>query len=84
MRRLLTACATVAVTTSVLAATSPASAAPYHLIRWQHTGFCQIWDQGIPTTPWPVNFMVVSEELPTFDAAFAYKTGLLGNGTCSF
>ena len=84
MRRLAIACATIAATVSVLAAASPASADPYHLIRWQDTGFCQIWDQSIPTTPWPANFAVVSEELPTFDAAFSYKTGLLNNGTCSF
>jgi len=84
MRRLLTACAAVAVTVSALAAASPASATPYHLIRWQDTGFCQIWDQSIPTTPFPSNYAVVSEELPTFEAAFAYKTGLLSSGACSF
>ena len=71
MRRLAIACAAIAATVSVLAAASPASATPYHLIRWQDTGFCQIWDQSIPTTPWPANFSVVSVELPTFDAAVA-------------
>ncbi|MEN3348761.1 MAG: hypothetical protein V7632_2396 [Bradyrhizobium sp.] len=84
MRRLTIACAAIAVTVSALAAASPASANPYHLIRWQDSGFCQIWDQAIPTTPFPANYSVVSEELPTFEAAFALKTGLLGSGTCSF
>ena len=84
MRRLTIACATVAVTVSALAAASPASATPYHLIRWQDTGFCQIWDQGIPTLPFPANFTVVSPELPTFDAAFTLKTGMLNSGTCTF
>ncbi|MGY4425922.1 hypothetical protein ACVWY2_008371 [Bradyrhizobium sp. JR6.1] len=50
MRRLAIACAAMAAAVSVLAAASPASATPYHLIRWQDTGFCQIWDQSIPTT----------------------------------
>lgn len=50
-------------TVFVLAAASPASATPYHLIRWQDTGFCQIWDQRIPTTPRPATFSIVSEEL---------------------
>jgi hypothetical protein len=84
MRRLSLFCAAAAITVSALSATSPASATPYHLIRWQDTGFCQIWDQSIPTTPWPANYAVVSEELPTFEAAFVYKTGLLQNGSCSF
>ena len=84
LRRLSIACAAFAVTVSALAAAGPASATPYHLIRWQDTGVCQIWDQSIPTVPWSSNYAVVSEELPTFEAAFAYKTGLLSNGTCSF
>ena len=84
MRRLSIACAAAIVAVSALAAASPASATPYHLIRWQTTGFCQIWDQSIPTVPWPSDYAVVSEELPTFEAAFDYKTGLLGNGTCSY
>jgi hypothetical protein len=84
MRRLSIACAALAVAVSALAAASPANATPYHLIRWQETGFCQIWDQSIPTVPWPSNYVVVSEELPTFEAAFAYKTGLLGSGACAY
>ncbi|MBR0752187.1 hypothetical protein JQ604_08325 [Bradyrhizobium jicamae] len=84
MRRLSLFCAAAAVTITAFAATSPASATPYHLIRWHDTGFCQIWDQSIPTTPWPANYVVVSEELPTFEAAFATKTGMLQNGSCSF
>ncbi|MBR0697205.1 hypothetical protein [Bradyrhizobium lablabi] len=83
MRRLTFACAAIAVTLSALAAASPASAAPFHLIRWQGNGLCQIWDQGIPSAPWPADYTVVSMELPTFEAAYAFKTGLLANGTCS-
>ena len=83
MRRLSLLCATAALAVTAFMASSHAQAA-FHLIRWQDTGFCQIWDQSIPTAPWPANYSVVSEELPTFDAAFVYKTGLLNNGTCSF
>jgi hypothetical protein len=81
MRRLLLLCAAAAVT--ALAAASPAEAA-FHLIRWQDSGFCQIWDENIPTTPWPANYTVVSEQLPTFGDALVYKDGLLRNGTCAF
>ena len=83
MRRISVLCAAAGLAVTAFVAASPAQAS-YHLIRWQDTGFCQIWDQSIPTTPWPTNFSIVSEELPTFDAAFNYKTGLLNNGTCSF
>jgi hypothetical protein len=81
MPRLLLLCAAAAVT--ALAAASPAEAA-FHLIRWQASGFCQIWDENIPTTPWPANYIVVSEQLPTFGDALVYKDGLLRNGTCAF
>ena len=82
MRRQSLAVAAIAL--SAVAASAPAKADPFHLIRWSDTGFCQIWDQSIPTVPWPSDYAVVSEELPSFDAAFAYKTGLLGNGTCAY
>ncbi|MFB9264772.1 hypothetical protein ACFFWD_16635 [Bradyrhizobium erythrophlei] len=84
MRRLFLGLATAAVAVSAFAATDTANATPFHLIRWQDSGFCQIWDQSIPTTPWPANYTVVSEEMPTFEAAFVLKTGLLQSGACSF
>lgn len=64
-------------------ATTPASAA-FHLIRWQGNGFCQVWDEGIPTTPWPSDYTVVSESVPTFVEALALKEGLIRAGTCTF
>ena len=83
MRRLcLLAAAAIAV--SALAAMSPAEAS-FHLIRWQDSGFCQIWDQNIPTAPYPGNYtVVVGSEVPTFGDALVLKDGLLHNGTCSF
>ena len=65
-------------------ATSPAEAA-FHLIRWQDSGFCQIWDESIPTLPWPTNYIVIiGSEVPTFGDALVFKDGLLRDGTCSF
>lgn len=83
MRRLCLFAAAAVVAISGLAASSKAEAA-YHLIRWQDSGFCQIWDENIPTAPWPTNYVVVSEQLPTFGDALVYKDGLLRNGTCAF
>jgi hypothetical protein len=84
MRRIFALSAFAAIGLGALAASSPAEAS-FHLIRWQDTGFCQIWDQSIPTAPYPGNFTVlVGSEVPTFGDALVYKTGLLRNGTCSF
>jgi hypothetical protein len=69
---------------SAFAAASPAAANPYHLIRWSDTGFCQIWDESVPTAPWPANFAVVSKRLPTFVDALSLKDGMIHTGKCSF
>jgi hypothetical protein len=83
MRRfsLLFAAAGLAVT--AIAAASPAEAS-YHLIRWQDTGFCQIWDQSIPTVPYPSNYTTVAGEVPTFWDALVVKDSLLRRGRCAF
>ena len=84
MRRLAIACAAIAATVSVLAAASPASATPYHLIRWQDTGFCQIWDESIPTTPWPADYQRISATVATFGDALMLKDHALKDGHCSW
>lgn len=73
-----------AIVASALAASSPAKADPYHLIRWASTGYCQVWDDGIPTLPWPDNYAVVSPEFPTFNGALGAKDQLLARGACMF
>jgi hypothetical protein len=84
MRRNLMLAAAATLALSALSAATPAKADPYHLIRWSDTGFCQIWDDGIPDAPWPANFAVVSHSVPTFLDALALKDGMLHAGSCSF
>jgi len=81
MRRISVLCAAAGLAVTAFVAASPAEAS-YHLIRWQDTGFCQIWDENVPSTPWPANYVVLSGQLPTFGDALAYKDSLLRNGTC--
>ena len=81
MRRLSLGIAALAL--SAVAPSAPAKADPFHLIRWSDTGFCQIWDEGIPTQPWPGNYTVVSMTLPTFFDALNVKNGLLWTRECS-
>ena len=84
MRRIFPLCAVAAIGFTALAASSPAHAS-YHLIRWQDTGFCQIWDRSIPTAPYPGNYAVIAgSEVPTSGDALVFKDGMLRNGTCSF
>ena len=82
MRRIFALCAVAGIGFTALAASSPAQAA-FHLIRWQDSGFCQIWDESIPTTPYPSNYVMVTDSLPTFWDALAVKDGMLREGRCS-
>jgi hypothetical protein len=84
MRRLFALGAVAALAFTAVATSSPAQAS-FHLIRWQDTGFCQIWDQSIPTVPYPGNYAVIAgSEVPTFGDALVFKGDMLRNGTCSF
>jgi hypothetical protein len=83
MRRLSIACAAAGLALSALAATSPAEAG-FHLIRWQGTGFCQIWDEAVPTKPFPSDYRPVSHSVPTLLGVMAVKDHLVHRGTCKF
>lgn len=82
MRRVFALCAASSLALSALALTSPAQAAPYHLIKWSGNDLCQIWDNGVPTKPMPANYKAVSKPVATFDAALAVKAGLVKKGVC--
>jgi len=84
MRRISLFCASALLAVTALAAATPAKADPFHLIRWTDTGFCQVWDESIPTAPWPGNYVVVSATMPTFLDALDVKGGMLATGACSF
>jgi hypothetical protein len=45
---------------------------------------CQVWEESVPTTPWPSDYTIVSESVPTFVEALALKEGLIRAGTCTF
>ncbi len=83
MRRISIVCAAAGLALTALAATSPAEAA-FHVIRWHDTGFCQVWDNSLPTHPWPANYTTVTRRPPTFGDALAVKEVLLRKGHCSF
>ena len=68
MRRIFALSAFAAIGLGALAASSPAEAS-FHLIRWQDTGFCQIWDQSIPTAPYPGNFAAYNSRKASWLAA---------------
>ena len=83
MRRISMLCAAAGLGLAALAATSPAEAA-FHLIRWDGTGYCQIWDQGIATKPFPSDYKTVSAKMPTLVEALAAKEHLLRKRVCAF
>ena len=79
--RLTTLCAAAGIAAAAFAATSPAQAA-FHLIKWSGNDLCQIWDESVPTKPFPANYKPVSRPVPTFEAALAVKSGLMKRGVC--
>ena len=79
--RLTTLCAAAVIAASSFAVVSPAQAA-FHLIKWSGTGICQVWDESVPTKPFPSDYRVVSKPVPSFDAALAVKSGLMKRGVC--
>ncbi|MBR0714905.1 hypothetical protein [Bradyrhizobium liaoningense] len=83
MRRFSKLCAAVGLAAAAFVATSPAQAG-YHLIRWQDSGLCQIWDESIPTTPWPAGSHRASQTVATFLDALALKDHALKNGHCTW
>jgi hypothetical protein len=84
MRKLPALCAAAGIAIAAFAAASPADAG-FHLIRWHDTGFCQIWDESIPTAPSAANYTVVMGAVaPTFLDALIMKDGMLRAGACTF
>ena len=79
--RLTTLCAAACIAAAAFAVTSPAQAS-FHLIKWSGTGICQVWDESVPTKPFPSDYRVVSKPVPSFDAALAVKSGLMKRGVC--
>jgi hypothetical protein len=83
MRRLPILCAATTLAVTAFVAASSAQAG-YHLIRWEGNGFCQIWDEAIPTMPHSSNYTTVMRSAaPTFVEALATKERLLRAGACS-
>ncbi len=83
MRRFSMLCAAAAVAATAFVATSPAQAG-YHLIKWSGTGFCQVWDESVPTTPWPSDYRRVSRSVATFTHALATKDYFIKKHWCAF
>jgi hypothetical protein len=73
--RTIAAAAIVAAT--AFAAAGPAQAAPFHVIKYADTGYCQIWDNGFAITPWPTHYTVMTHRQPTYERAVAVKGYLL-------
>jgi hypothetical protein len=65
---------------AALFAASPAQAS-YRVIKWS-TGICQIWDYNLPTRPWPGDYRIMTQPLPTFGAAVRAKERLWRRGQC--
>ena len=65
-----------------IAAASQAKA-NYQIIRWT-SGYCQIWDQSIPTKPFPNDYKAGKKTFKTFGEAAATRAKLVAARQCSW
>jgi hypothetical protein len=84
MRRVTALCAAAGIAMSAFASLSPAKAAPWSLLRYDNSGYCQIWDDGVAFKPWkwPSDYKVVSKPVPTLSAALSLREVLAKKGKC--
>ena len=85
MRRATLLCAAASIAIAALAVASPAQAG-YYLIRWDNTGVCQVWSEGLSFKPlrWPSDYEVVSKPFPAFSTAMAAKEVMRQRGRCTW
>jgi hypothetical protein len=77
-------CAAAGIAVTALAATSPAEAA-FNVIRWDNTGWCQVWSESNPPTPWPSKHVALNKKpIPSFTEAMAARDALVKKGACKF
>jgi len=81
MRQVTALCAAAGIALSAIATVSPAEAA-FHIIKWSGNDLCQVWDESVPTKPWPDNYKAVSRPVASFDGAVAVKAHLLKKVVC--
>ena len=84
MHHIRTLAAAAFVAATAFAAASPAEAAPFHVIKYADTGYCQIWDNGFAISPWPTSYTVMTHRQPTFERAVAVKGYLMHKHYCAF
>lgn len=80
LRNCILAAALAAATMGFTAAT--ADAAPYRVIRWAGTGYCQVWDYGV-SRPFGV-YKVMNRPKSTMSRALRTKCWLLRKYRCNF
>ena len=68
-------------TVAVCIMASSQAQASWSVIRWK-SGFCQVWDNAIPTKPWPADYAVVSRPYKTLGKALSKRTRLVGKKAC--
>jgi hypothetical protein len=84
MRRITALCAAAGIAMSTFVIISPAQAAPWTLIRYDNSGYCQIWDGGLGFRPmhWPSDYKMVGKPAPTLAEAISERDMLAKKGKC--
>ena len=84
IRRSLMLCAAVGLIAAGSTFTASPAHAYYRVIKWPVSNYCQIWDYGIPTRPFPYNYRVMTRRLASFGTALAMKNHYFHRWGCAF
>jgi hypothetical protein len=84
MRRFTALCVAAGIALSTFVVVSPAQASPWSLVRYDNTGYCQIWNDGMTFKPlkWPSDYKMVGKPVPTLSAAISVRDDLIKKGKC--
>lgn len=81
IKRSLIVSAAIGFTATALIASTSAQAAPYHVIKWDVTRMCQVYDFGTGK-PMLSDYKVLTKPLPSFSAASSAEKSLWRKGKC--
>jgi hypothetical protein len=83
MRQLRVLAAAAVLAATAFAAATPADAAPYRVLRYADTGYCQVWDYGIGNRPWTA-YTKMTRRHWSFERTLAIKGWLLRHHYCNW
>jgi len=58
--------------------------ADFSVIRWNGSHFCQVWDNNLPGAPFPADYTVVAEKIPSWGETWKTLDALVMSRKCGW